>query len=228
MICGVAKKSKNCFQYTAKIGKFAASMRTIFINILICCLTAACGNRSENKPAWDVQQYEQNILTLRKNRDNQFAGSNNSPFARLTDEFTGLKYFDVDTTFRVIGKYVPHTDDTILNVKVPDTKGGLRLYLYDGDVVFYLKGKKYSLPALQDTANKKQFFFMFKDLSNGGETYKGGRYLDAEMDEEKNIILDFNLAYNPYCHYNELYSCPIVPEHHVLDVAIEAGEKKYK
>ena len=42
------------------------------------------------------------------------------------------------------------------------------------------------------------------------------------------IILDFNKAYNPYCAYNETFSCPLTPEENTLTVAILAGAKNYK
>jgi len=37
--------------------------------------------------------------------------------------------------------------------------------------------------------------------------------------------MDFNLAYNPYCAYNENWSCPLTPFENRLKVAIAAGEK---
>ena len=39
------------------------------------------------------------------------------------------------------------------------------------------------------------------------------------------VIINFNLAYNPYCAYNEKYSCPLVPGENDLPVAIMAGVK---
>jgi uncharacterized protein (DUF1684 family) len=45
--------------------------------------------------------------------------------------------------------------------------------------------------------------------------------------DEGRLAVDFNYAYNPYCAYNELWSCPIPPPENHLRVAIEAGEKSY-
>ncbi|MDX1351060.1 MAG: DUF1684 domain-containing protein, partial [Putridiphycobacter sp.] len=42
------------------------------------------------------------------------------------------------------------------------------------------------------------------------------------------ILIDFNKAYNPYCHYNSRYSCPIPPSENYLPVAIKAGVKAFK
>jgi uncharacterized protein (DUF1684 family) len=39
------------------------------------------------------------------------------------------------------------------------------------------------------------------------------------------FLINFNLAYNPYCAYNDLWSCPLTPFENRLKVAIRAGEK---
>ncbi len=39
------------------------------------------------------------------------------------------------------------------------------------------------------------------------------------------IELDFNLAYFPYCAYNDKYTCPIPPKENALNIEIRAGEK---
>jgi uncharacterized protein (DUF1684 family) len=41
------------------------------------------------------------------------------------------------------------------------------------------------------------------------------------------ISVDFNLAYNPYCAYNENFSCPIPPRENRLKVPIRAGERMF-
>jgi hypothetical protein len=56
-------------------------------------------------------------------------------------------------------------------------------------------------------------------------TYGGGRYVDTSIPKGSQIILDFNLAYNPYCAYSYRYSCPIPPEENTLSFPITAGEK---
>ena len=72
-------------------------------------------------------------------------------------------------------------------------------------------------------------FIPFTDRTNGHETYGGGRYLDAPLPEANapEITLDFNRAYNPYCAYNNAYSCPVPPAENRLQVAIPAGEKSF-
>ena len=41
-------------------------------------------------------------------------------------------------------------------------------------------------------------------------------------------VIDFNMAYNPSCVYNEKYICIIPPDENNFDVEIKAGEKMFK
>jgi uncharacterized protein (DUF1684 family) len=47
------------------------------------------------------------------------------------------------------------------------------------------------------------------------------------MQESKQWTINFNMAYNPYCAYNESYSCPIPPQENDLKVEVKAGVKKF-
>jgi uncharacterized protein (DUF1684 family) len=71
-------------------------------------------------------------------------------------------------------------------------------------------------------------FLPFLDDTNGETSYAGGRYLDLRIPKNDLIILDFNETYNPYCAYNERYSCPIVPRENYIPLKIEAGIKAFK
>lgn len=72
-------------------------------------------------------------------------------------------------------------------------------------------------------------FLPFNDLTNGEDSYGGGRYLDLSTGdlEGNRVQLDFNYSYNPYCAYNPRYSCPIPPEENFLNVRVEAGVKNF-
>ena len=54
-----------------------------------------------------------------------------------------------------------------------------------------------------------------------------GRYLEVEPPVDGRVVVDFNDAYNPYCCYNEAWSCPIPPGENWLPVPIRAGEKDF-
>jgi len=98
---------------------------------------------------------------------------------------------------------------------------------------FVIQGDSLSLSAYQNLelmrnpAYKNYIFLPFTDDSNGFETYGGGRYLDIDKPEDgvRKIVLDFNIAYNPYCAYSDAYSCPIPPRENNLSVKILAGAK---
>ena len=70
-------------------------------------------------------------------------------------------------------------------------------------------------------------FLPFLDNTNGETSYGGGRYVEGRIPEGDILVIDFNKAYNPYCAYNEKYSCPIVPRENSVDENIEAGVKAY-
>jgi uncharacterized protein len=74
-------------------------------------------------------------------------------------------------------------------------------------------------------------FLPFRDATAGRTTYGGGRYLldtpksaDLGGTADGQLVLDFNFAYHPSCHYDPAWSCPLAPPGNRLEVAIEAGE----
>ena len=72
-------------------------------------------------------------------------------------------------------------------------------------------------------------FLPFVDATCGVESYEGGRYLEPDVDVTGKCLVDFNLAYNPFCAYGGPdWSCPIPPMENRLSVRIEAGEQRYK
>ena len=66
-----------------------------------------------------------------------------------------------------------------------------------------------------------------RDATSGKETYGAARYLDIEQRPTDEYVIDFNLAYNPYCAYSEDYVCPFPPRENWLSVPIRAGEKNF-
>ena len=73
-----------------------------------------------------------------------------------------------------------------------------------------------------------RLFVPFADPTNGDETYHRGRYLDVDAQDAESgddVVLDFNLAYNPFCAYADTFSCAPPPEENHLDVPIRAGER---
>src|SRR5690606_18151366 len=61
--------------------------------------------------------------------------------------------------------------------------------------------------------------------TNGKQTYGGGRYIDLRVPREGDLVIDFNMAYNPYCAYSARFSCPIVPAENQMDIEVPVGVK---
>ena len=85
-----------------------------------------------------------------------------------------------------------------------------------------------SEPEIDSDADSDYLFLPFLDATNGETSYGGGRYIDLTIPTTDELIIDFNKAYNPYCAYNEKYSCPIVPRENYLALEIRAGVKRFK
>ena len=74
------------------------------------------------------------------------------------------------------------------------------------------------------TTGHDGYFLPFRDSTSGKTTYGAGRYIDLEPNPDGSVTIDFNMAYNPYCAYNDSYSCPLPPVENWLQIPIEAGE----
>ncbi|HEX9496343.1 MAG TPA: DUF1684 domain-containing protein [Candidatus Limnocylindria bacterium] len=76
-------------------------------------------------------------------------------------------------------------------------------------------------------------FIAFRDATSGKTTYGGGRYLldtakSADLGARgEDLVLDFNFAYHPSCHYDPQWVCPLAPLSNRLAVPITAGELTY-
>jgi len=174
--------------------------------------------------------YFSQIQQQRQDKDISFKKSQNSPLkAEQKKAFFGLSYFKIDTAFRVLAKLELLSGDSMLTFRTSKQKD--RLYKRYAHIYFVLKGKKCRLLLLQAVNNPQAeglLFLPFTDLSSGEESYGAGRYLDLEISQNKEILIDFNLAYNPYCAYNDAYDCPIPPLENHLDLKIEAGERVFE
>ncbi len=174
---------------------------------------------------------EEYIARIEEDREgkNRFMIGGNSP---LLDEdkrqFSGLKFFEVKPEFKVRARLKPAASRQ--PVFIPTTTGEQRRYIPFGYAEFELLGKPQRLLIYQDWEERdsNKLSLMFADETSGLSTYGGGRYLELRRDSDKAITIDFNQAYNPFCHFNEEFSCPIPPRENIMSIPIEAGEKLYK
>jgi len=142
-------------------------------------------------------------------------------------KFLSHLFFPFDIKFCVTAELKQTPEEKTFQMRT--TTDRKPYYVKYGELHFKIDGKKYKLNVYQsmDLLNKPEYrdylFVPFKDLTNGEETYGGGRFLDLRIPKGKTIIVDFNKAYNPYCAYNHNYSCPVPPPENTLDIKVTAG-----
>lgn len=181
------------------------------------------------------QTYEASIKDFQYRLNVEYSDKKTSP---LTDEdfktFKSLDFFPIDSAYKVTATLTYVTDAPVFEMQT--TTDRLPLYKTYALAKFTLKGKVFEVPVYQsqelmsDPQYTDYLFLPFKDLTNGKESYGGGRFLDLKFPPNlgTTMVIDFNEAYNPYCAYNHRFSCPIPPDANVLDIEIPAGVKAYK
>lgn len=139
--------------------------------------------------------------------------------------FPPLAYFPVEIGYRVPAALRVARGNDVL--EIPTSLGLRRPHRRIGKLEFTLKGQPMTLTAFveADQEDMRRLFVPFGDLTNGSETYPGGRYLDLERTATGIYDLDFNRAYHPYCYYNPKYDCPYPPRENRLPIPVRAGEK---
>lgn len=181
----------------------------------------------------DPRQYIQQIERFRREKDEVFVTSPESPIPEAElPSFQGLRYYAPDLAFRVEAELTPFDNPQI--VTLGSTQGDLRQQIRYGELRFRIIGEDCRLTAYTDTEDPHaaSLFVPFRDATSGGETYGAGRYVEVEDDAEEQagphtVIVDFNLAYSPWCAYSPAYSCALPPQENRLSVAIIAGELLY-
>lgn len=209
-------------------------MRKIFLPIIAVWVglvfTVGCGKQADRYPP-EQQSIVDAILKERAAKDSAFAHADWSPLLpEDKPRFSGLKYYPVDLSMRFEGPIVPY--DSTIRDTIYGTKGDLRPALKYGYFPFHYRGKEYRLQIYKilrdDPAANNYLFLGFTDATSGKETYGAGRYIDLTENRQNHYVVDFNLAYNPYCAYNPRYTCAIPPEENHLPFAVKAGEKIFK
>lgn len=176
------------------------------------------------------KQWKEDLEMNRKGKDDFFAQHQQSPISMNEREnFEGLKYYSPNPKFYFELDLHEHKKKETIHIQ--DSKDNTRNLIRWGEFVFEIDGKEYKLQAYKSDPNEKRFFVPFRDETSGKETYGAGKYLDLEEENSRTStgkwIFDFNVAYNPFCAYNENYACPFVPPENWMKVSILAGEKKY-
>lgn len=188
---------------------------------LMLILTTGCAQESD---------FEASVRAFQNEKNEMFADPEKSPLTEEErTEFEELPFYEINDQFRVSARFEKNLGKVI---EMPTTTDRLARYRPYGQLYFDLAGDTLQLTLferivmpMEAKAEPEPLFLPFTDLTNGDETYGGGRYIDLERQPGTEWVLDFNRAYNPYCAYNKKYSCPIPPAENHLDYRIEAGVK---
>lgn len=177
----------------------------------------------------DETAYVEEIKKEREEKDRFMRNSPESPFAKNKESYTGLNYFPPDITYRVIADLEPIQQKKTVILGTNDGKE--QRYIEYAYANFKLHGRDNRLLILEIADMgpfRGKLFLAFGDETSARETYGAGRYLDVTKTPGSSTIkLDFNLAYNPYCAYDESFTCPLPPRENILEIPIKAGEKSY-
>jgi uncharacterized protein len=159
----------------------------------------------------------------RKSKDDFFAHEPQSPLtAQQKRNFKGLNYFPPNPALRM--EVQVEEFPVKQQIEMQTTTGDIQVYQRFGRFQFSVDGQPAELTIYSSDDN---YFLPFVDSLLGKETYPAGRYLEPEPLANGHFLVDFNLAYNPYCAYNDYWSCPLTPFENRLKVPIRAGEKLF-
>ena len=157
-------------------------------------------------------------------KDEFFGGSVDSP---LTDAqrhaFTGLAYFAPDPAFRFEATLERPQTSEYEDIQTSD--GQVQHLPRAGTLHFVIGDRDIAVAAYEQG---HELFIPFRDKTSGAETYGAGRYVEAHPLAPGRYEIDFNTAYNPYCAYNDGWSCPLPPRQNWLDIAVAAGERTFE
>jgi hypothetical protein len=146
--------------------------------------------------------------------------------AETRRNFAGIDYFGIDPSWRIEARYERHAPGK--TIPIADVIGTLEDTPNLGAAVFERDGRTFRLEAID--GGPGQVWFILADRTSGKTTYGAGRFLYADLPAEGSdtIVVDFNKAYNPPCVFTPHATCPLAPPENRLDLAVTAGEKRYK
>ncbi|MBU2650341.1 MAG: DUF1684 domain-containing protein [Bacteroidetes bacterium] len=199
-------------------------MKTIILLLISLFIFISTLTYSQSEAENEINQFR---LELNKH----FADTASSPLPEAEKAtFRGLDLYPIDLKYRISAELIRTPGEDPFGMAT--TTERLPVYVKYGEAHFNLHGKDiilniYQNIKLTESEEYRDYLFLpFNDLTNGEETYGGGRYIDLKIPAGDTIIIDFNQAYNPYCAYNHKYSCPVPPRENRMEVEIRAGVKK--
>lgn len=199
-----------------------------YVLLFFVILFLSC-NSKDKRPILGETPYQQQLNA-------SFKDATTSPLLKKDlKNFKGLDFFPIDSSFIVEAKLTRTENAPIF--EMPTTTERAPLYRAYGILDFKLQNTSFqltlyqSLEDLKEDAYKDYLFLPFTDNTTGNESYGAGRYMDVMLSDIKadsTVTLNFNNTYNPYCAYNEKYSCPLTPRKNHLAIEVNAGIKTFK
>lgn len=198
-------------------------MNTVKCRILAAVLAAAVAAAACTS---EPEDYAGQIAAARAAKDESFKSAPDSPVPPdKKAELLPLAYFPIDQGYAVPATLQPAEART--RIQVPTSTGKIRDIERVGTLKFSLKGQPLKLTAFMevDDPRANRLFVPFSDLTSGAETYAAGRYMELDPTATGIYVVDFNVAYHPYCYYSAEFDCPYPPAENRLTTPIRAGER---
>jgi uncharacterized protein (DUF1684 family) len=147
------------------------------------------------------------------------------PDAATRRDFAGIDYFPIDPELRVTARFEPYP--TPRQVSVPSVVGTAETMTAPGLLRFTIGGSEHTLEPFAPADGELQL--VFRDATAGSETYGAGRSLALDAPGggtvTRDVILDFNRAFNPPCAFTPYATCPLPTASNILAIPIRAGER---
>ncbi|MFD2727749.1 DUF1684 domain-containing protein [Hyunsoonleella rubra] len=218
-LLALCEELKHAVQSLTRAYQPAKFKHLITLLLVVVLSSTSCAQKKRPIKGETEFQREQNA---------EFKDASTSPLKKKDlKNFDGLNFFKFDSTYVVTASFKQTPSEKPFKMKT--TTDRLPEYIKYGELTFNIKGEMFTLNIYQNQGLIKKegyenyLFLPFLDETNGLESYGGGRYIDARIPEGDTMVIDFNKAYNPYCAYNDKYSCPIVPRVNYLKTRVEAG-----
>ena len=200
------------------------SYLVLFVSLAVWSFLSSCSKKST--------AYIAETLSHRNRIKSEHLESERSPL-KTKEQIEQLDYFDIDPN--ALAQCSVHINDHQKIIEIPTYSGITKAFYVYGTAHCTMKSEKFTLDLYRSRGQSMMpdalnpLFIPFKDLTNGDETYGGGRYLDLPIQGvvDGQLVIDFNRSYNPWCAYGDGFNCPIPPKENHLKFDVRAGEKNY-
>lgn len=195
--------------------------------LLLQLVTVSLGAQDDSSK----QEYIASIEEYRQKYFDQYLTDPRAPYT--ADDTVHIHFYDPDPKWVLAAEMKLEADAKPFDMAL--YSGITRRFVKYGTLHFEIAGAQHTLAVYQDLTRmspmtRHRLFLPFMDITNGTDTYGGGRYMDLstnDIDGVGKVVLDFNKAYNPWCAYSDGFNCPIPPRENHLKIAVEAGEKNF-